>query len=322
MKTKPTAADAAGVAFTNRTRHKMTTDDHWLIGDLHLGHANVLKHDNRPYANISEHDRDLGRQCAGVGRKSRTLWLVGDIAQTKAHLVKFMDEIRPHWGKIILIRGNHDDKVAWRLRDMFDEAHEARYLRVDVNVKVYISHYAHRTWRNSHHGAYHIHAHSHGALPRLGRSADCGAPCVEYAPKPLTWFVEQLKDQPCTNHHPKLTLEDVAEAQAICSTMQGMVGTLTPVAASSRCLRDLRVVSVSSNANAFGLKGVVMMDLTGRAWEMGVSVTVHGFPKPGDIFTAEITPDGEIIQGSLPFTFEIPRRLTDAPPEVIREVWA
>lgn len=168
--------------------------NHAFLADLHLGHENVIKHDNRPYACIGEHDRDLTRMCACVGRKNATLWLLGDVAQRKRDLFPFMEECRKYWGKIILIRGNHDDKVAWRHRDLFDEAHESRYVRVDSDVKLYLSHYAHRVWRNSHHGSIHLHGHSHGHLPQLGRSMDVGAPCVGYRPIWLVEVVERMKD--------------------------------------------------------------------------------------------------------------------------------
>lgn len=275
----------------------MSPDDHYFMGDLHLGHANVLKHDNRPFDDIAQHDIALTQNCISVARKNATLWLVGDIAMTREALFSFMANMRTRWGKIILIRGNHDDKVAWRHRDMFDEAHEARYLRVNPEVKVYISHYAHRVWRNSHHGSYHIHGHSHGALPRLGRSADCGAPCVGYAPKPLSWFVEQLAGQPSINHH--------------------------PAPAKTR----VRVVAVSSNTNSFGLKGVILMDQKGRAWQIGVSFSAMTtmdparIPQEGQEYEVDVSPEGDIQQGSLPFTFEIPKRLEDAPTAVVKEVW-
>ena len=177
------------------------TAHHFTIADLHLGHANVLKHDNRPFASIEEHDAALTASCAELGSSNRTLWLLGDVATRKKDLEAFMSVVAPRWGKIILIRGNHDDKVAWRFRDMFTEAHEARYLRISPAERFYLSHYAHRTWRNSHHGAYHLHGHSHGALPPLGRSMDVGANCIGYAPISLQTAVERMHDQPNTNHH-------------------------------------------------------------------------------------------------------------------------
>ena len=182
----------------------MSLDTNFAISDLHLGHTRILlpEYDGRPYTNISEHDRDLTRACVAAGRSNRTLWILGDVAQTREQLTGFLDALRPHWGKLILIRGNHDDKVAWRLRDLFDEAHESRYVRISKEHRFYLSHYAHRTWRNSHHGAYHLHGHSHGALPRWGRSMDVGANCIDYKPISFGECVEQMKDAPSVNHHP------------------------------------------------------------------------------------------------------------------------
>lgn len=180
-------------------------ENHWFISDLHLGHKNVLKHDNRPFDTIEAHDLALTVNCGRYGMQSRTLWILGDVATRKADLFGFMEHVKPAWGKVILIRGNHDDRVAWHHRDLFAEAHESRYLRVDPDTKVYLSHYAHRTWRNSHHGSYHLHGHSHGALPQWGRSMDVGANCIGYRPISLTDVVARLHSQPTVNHHDETT---------------------------------------------------------------------------------------------------------------------
>lgn len=177
------------------------TDNHYLIADLHLGHVGVIKMDNRPFGSIEEHDQHLAHQCAAAGRPKRTLWIMGDVARKVSDLEAFMHQVKPQWGRVILIRGNHDDKVAWRHRAMFDEAHEARYVRVSPDVKVYLSHYAHRVWRNSHHGSFHFHGHSHGHLPRVGRSMDVGAPCVGYKPMCMTEGVKMLGHVSFTHHH-------------------------------------------------------------------------------------------------------------------------
>ena len=172
-----------------------------MVSDLHLGHANILRYDGRPYANITEHDNALTINCFKDGYPSRTLWILGDVAYRTPDLIKFMQRIRPYWGKINLIRGNHDDKVAWKHRALFDESHEAYYLRVNKDVRVYLSHYAHRVWRNSHRGSYHLYGHSHGALPGVGRSMDVGAPCIRCAPISMQEVVERLQDKETINHH-------------------------------------------------------------------------------------------------------------------------
>lgn len=175
---------------------------HWFLSDLHLGHRNVIRFDDRPFYSIEQHDQVLTENCLIDGSPKRTLWLLGDIATRDRDLMPFLSRVLPAWGKVVLIRGNHDDKVAWKHRDLFGAAHEALYLRVSPEVRVYMSHYAHRTWRNSHHGAYHVHGHSHGSLPRWGRSLDVGANCVGYRPVSLKWIVDQLADSPSTPHHP------------------------------------------------------------------------------------------------------------------------
>jgi calcineurin-like phosphoesterase family protein len=176
-------------------------DNHWFIADLHLGHASVLRYDNRPFDDIDKHDSALTVNCAGYGKPNRTLWLLGDVALRKRDLTFFMNLVKPAWGRVMLVRGNHDDKVAWRHRSLFDEAYEAHYLRANPDVKVYLSHYAHRVWRNSHHGSYHLHGHSHGALLQWGRSMDVGANCVGYHPVSLTEIVGRLSTESPINHH-------------------------------------------------------------------------------------------------------------------------
>ena len=112
-----------------------------------------------------------------------------------------MEAIRPYWAKIHLIRGNHDDRAAWKLRHLFDSANEALYLRISPEVRLYLSHYACRTRRNSHHGSIHLHGHSHGALPRLGKSMDVGVMLNCFYPFNLSYIVSEMKNCPDTPHH-------------------------------------------------------------------------------------------------------------------------
>ena len=175
---------------------------HHFLGDPHLSHHQVLKHDKRPFASIEEHDEVITERC----RPSKIepyneLWLMGDVAWTVEALHKFMAAIRPRWDKIHLIRGNHDDKVAWRHRDLFDSANEALYLRIDPETKVYLSHYAHRVWRNSHHGAYHVHGHSHGCLPEWGRSIDSFVGDHNWGPISMADVVRMRSHAKPFNHH-------------------------------------------------------------------------------------------------------------------------
>lgn len=177
----------------------------YFTSDLHLGHKNVIAHDNRPFATIEEHDQHILSQLADL-RIGDDLWVLGDVAFTRPSLAAFFDATA-HL-KVHLIRGNHDDKLAWRCRSRFASSEEATYVSMPVwgtfaleTVNIYLSHYAHRVWRNSHHGSYHLFGHSHGALPGLGRSMDVGVNVNHYKPVALDDVIAKLSGYAPTDHH-------------------------------------------------------------------------------------------------------------------------
>lgn len=174
-----------------------------FISDLHLGHTNVIKQDNRPFNSIDEHDSCIlsGLSELPVGDE---LWVLGDVAFKKEALAKFF-EATSHL-QVFLVRGNHDDKLAWKQRASFHTAYEATYIRRALGyetLRLYLSHYSHQTWRNSCHGSYHLFGHSHGDLKPVGRSMDVGANVIGYKPISLKSVHELLSQVQFTTHHPK-----------------------------------------------------------------------------------------------------------------------
>ena len=81
----------------------------FYISDLHFGHQNVIKFDNRPYANTDEMDRDMIRKWNERVGKDDDVYVVGDFA--------FRSGYGPAWylqqlsGHKHLIVGNHDGKM-------------------------------------------------------------------------------------------------------------------------------------------------------------------------------------------------------------------
>lgn len=172
-------------------------DTVFVTSDTHFGHENVLRYDQRPFPSIVEHDAAIVANWNRIVRPQDTVYHLGDVARTR----KIAEEIIPRLnGKIILIRGNHDDDL-WKVRaKLFAEAHEALYIRVGEE-RFYLSHYSHRVWRNSHHGSYHVYGHSHGALPPLGRSMDAGVNVNNYTPVRLSEVVDRLLEVDFCQHH-------------------------------------------------------------------------------------------------------------------------
>lgn len=79
-----------------------------------------------------------------------------------------------------------------------------------------------------------------------------------------------------------------------------------------------KVVTVSSNTNAFGLHGVVLVDKTGIAYEVGMNYL--SVPQTGAVLQGYITPNGNLssLEGK---SYEIPRKLPSPSKEVLNEIW-
>jgi len=174
-----------------------------FCADTHLGHANVIKHDPRPFENIQHHDRVVLDSFRALPTGNE-LWVLGDVAFTKQAMEDFF-AATSHL-QVFLIRGNHDDALAWKQRAKFHAAYESHYVKRQLGeetIKLYLSHYSHRTWRNSCHGSYHLFGHSHGALESVGRSMDVGINCLNYAPISLLAVHERLATIEPESHHAK-----------------------------------------------------------------------------------------------------------------------
>jgi hypothetical protein len=80
---------------------------------------------------------------------------------------------------------------------------------------------------------------------------------------------------------------------------------------------EFKVMAVSSNANAFGLHGVVLIAVDGEAWE--VACSMYHLPIVGDILRPPVV-RGVLYWGLL--GFEIPEKLEpNAPHDVLKQVW-
>ncbi len=166
----------------------------YFISDTHIGHRGLLKHEPH-HASIEERD-ELVFENLGKLPKGSVLHHLGDLGWKAVDVDRFFKAI-PAGVNVHLVRGNHDDKAAWKQRDRFCTAREAAYIKIR-GVKIYLHHYACRVWRTSNRGSFHLHGHSHGNLPELGRSMDC----YGLAPIPFEEIYEKLKDRPFTEHHP------------------------------------------------------------------------------------------------------------------------
>ena len=80
----------------------------YYIADLHLGHANAIGFDGRPFADVTEMNETLIHRWNSTVSRTDTVYVLGDFIWEK-------ESLWPAWlerltGNKVLIRGNHDPR--------------------------------------------------------------------------------------------------------------------------------------------------------------------------------------------------------------------
>jgi calcineurin-like phosphoesterase family protein len=163
----------------------------YFISDTHFGHANVIKYSKRPFADVEEMNEALIANWNAVVKRGDRVYHLGDFSFVGPEVTKAI--LSRLTGEIHLIRGNHDYHMPAHVENLFASVRDLHMVKID-GQKVFLSHYAMRTWESSHHGSWNLHGHSHGTLPRLEgyKQADMGVDCWGYRPVPFEEIQAQM----------------------------------------------------------------------------------------------------------------------------------
>lgn len=132
----------------------------FFTADLHLGHANIIKHCERPFSSVEEMDEHLISAWNKSVRPTDSIYILGDlIFRSAASPESYLSRLR---GKKHLILGNHD-------KDWVKKADMSQYfLSVERFVeisdgqhKITLCHYPLMSWNHMAKGSYMIHGHIH-----------------------------------------------------------------------------------------------------------------------------------------------------------------
>ena len=78
------------------------------ISDLHFGHANVIRFDDRPFSDVAAMEDALIQNWNSVTDQNDTVYILGDFCWGKEDEWKrILPQLK---GNKVLIRGNHDIK--------------------------------------------------------------------------------------------------------------------------------------------------------------------------------------------------------------------
>jgi calcineurin-like phosphoesterase family protein len=154
----------------------------FFTADTHFNHRKCQElFRNNHFSSLEEMNETIIERWNERISKSDRVYHLGDVALgTPSEARKILNRLN---GQIYLIRGNHEsvaehklcvDRFVW-IKDYFG-------LKVGTQ-KIYLFHYALRTWNCMHYGSWSLHAHSHGSLPELNhRSFDVGVDPWDFYP--------------------------------------------------------------------------------------------------------------------------------------------
>jgi len=121
---------------------------------------------------------------------------LGDFAYgcSASHARSIYDRLAGHK---TLIRGNHEqrgERMPWE-----GGIHDVMRLSVQDRgmpepVALWLSHFCHVTWADSHRGRIHLYGHSHGAIAPTSRACDVGVDSWSFRPVTVPEIKELLAD--------------------------------------------------------------------------------------------------------------------------------
>jgi len=165
----------------------------FFTADPHYGHEAIIKHNNRPFDTIEEHDETIISNYNSVVGKKDLCYILGDFAWENH--IKYLSRLN---GKKILIMGNHDKmpQIAYK---QFTEVALRKDIKID-GIKITLDHYSGKTWNCSYHDSLQLYGHSHGRIKEDRLAFDVGVDCWNLKPisfetvkRKYLWLKENLK---------------------------------------------------------------------------------------------------------------------------------
>lgn len=132
----------------------------FYISDLHFGHANIIKFDNRPFDNLEQMHRILIKNWNDKVSNEDTVYILGDFCwQTEQEWIELLKQLK---GKKVLILGNHDIKnPTSKLKKMFLDIKPYKEI-TDNGKRVIMSHYPMPMYRGAYNpNIYMLYGHVH-----------------------------------------------------------------------------------------------------------------------------------------------------------------
>jgi calcineurin-like phosphoesterase family protein len=181
----------------------------FFTSDFHLFHNNVLKFDNRPFADIHEMHKVIEERWNEVVTDNDVVIYLGDLSFARKEDKDYVEGMLYSLnGTIHYIMGNHDDYREISKNKRFESVQDYLDLRIAhmvdgkrIETLFCCMHYPIYSWNKASHGSYHVHGHCHGNLHHgeganfynNRRVIDVGCMLTDYEPISYLEVIENLK---------------------------------------------------------------------------------------------------------------------------------
>jgi calcineurin-like phosphoesterase family protein len=171
----------------------------YYTADLHLGHENAIKFDQRPFACVEEMDEALIRNWNARVTDRDRIYIAGDlIFRSKRAPEWYLERLR---GIKYLVIGNHEQAILKSERALryFEDVGKMMYVK-DGKNHICICHFPLAEWNGYYRGHYHIFGHIHASRNRAFRimreePRAFNAGCMLYQYRPVTFEELALRRQ-------------------------------------------------------------------------------------------------------------------------------
>ena len=133
----------------------------YFTSDLHFGHKNIIKYENRPFASTEEMDDSLIQKWNSKVKKNDEVYILGDFGFVNGERAnELLDMLN---GRKYLIKGNHDYSF---LKDKNFDRTKFEWIKDyacinDCGTTLCMFHFPIAVWDRQHHGAIHLYGHVH-----------------------------------------------------------------------------------------------------------------------------------------------------------------
>ena len=173
-----------------------------FTSDLHIGHKNAIKLDNRPFETVEKMDAELIRRWNNKVIADDTVYILGDFlwATREKDAVSIINKLN---GRKILIKGNHETvlrnkKACEYFDDIKDYAEIVVKLSDGTKQRCVLSHYFMPFYNGSRHGSIMLYGHTHNSKENVleeeikRKIRDNGIPCNAFNVGCMHWNYEPV----------------------------------------------------------------------------------------------------------------------------------